>query len=185
MQHHQLPTRALFGRHGPDELRASLELDDEREPVRLQHCLDRLEVILRDAIEDHIAVVRGMLEHKRQHQLRHELIGAGVIEYADVREVEEYHGAVGEPVDLPLDHHPHHSAGAARHEIGIPAWNPGLQRRQYVDVGLHASPARSGITICNCAPVNGLKPSTRGSPVSHDGSFVILAVPLRMLSEPS
>src|SRR5216683_133433 len=160
--------------------RAVPPLDQRRQAVARKHGLDRLQVAVRDPREHQH---RGPVPQ----QLRHDLVGARVVDAAHPREVDPGHRqGVGDAGQGALDVRAHEAARGPRDEVCEHARARFLERRVHVDLLDHRwlDPC-SGIMMSTWAPGNAGRPSFKGTSSSHGGTMAMRAVPLRMAILPS
>src|SRR2546428_9992527 len=128
-------------------------------------------------------------------QFRHDLIGAGIVDTADAREVDARDRHLAGPVRPPgppqsrdrlLDPLAHHAAGGTRDQVRVEAGDGLLEHRMHVDVLYHGSvDPCSGMMMRTWAPGKGGRPSFSGTSSSHFGTIAMRAVPLRIAIFPS
>jgi hypothetical protein len=106
----------VHGSH--QQQRAVVRLHNERELVALERRFDGIEVVLANAAEKKVCVLRRTA-HEPQQQLRHHLVGAGEVQQVHVREVDHRQRRTSPCRQQILDLRSHRRARGARHEVRI------------------------------------------------------------------
>ncbi len=141
-----------------------------------QDRLDRLTVTVGEAPQQqHLHLAQ---------QLGDDLVGAGIVNAANAREIHPGHGGSGAS-DCPFDFLANRAPRRSGHQIGEKAGHGLLQDGVHVDMLNHFRDPCSGMISSTCEPGNAGSPSLSGTSSSQEGTMLIRAVPLRMEIFPS